>query len=156
MIKANEDDPNWVLVAHNMSPECMEEVSGIDSENYIIISEETVVEGIANFIARCVIENPKSKMTSPIVLQKAVNKALDEIGGWNKLKYVWEAGKVIYALSTWGIFLAGLYSHRAIVKAAAKGIHASSKFVLNSMFLNKGQRRGSKEEILPSKYPATA
>ncbi|PKA63760.1 hypothetical protein AXF42_Ash017044 [Apostasia shenzhenica] len=132
-INIDEVDPNlWVLVTHDMAPVGLEEESGIDNEHYILISEENVVDGVANFIARSILENPKAKIMSPEELQNAVTKAVDDIRMGSKLKSVWEAGKVIYALSTWGIFLAGLYRHREIVKATAKGVNASTKFVLKA------------------------
>ncbi|EHA8588545.1 putative Dihydrodipicolinate synthase [Cocos nucifera] len=62
MIDVDHGEPSWwVWVTHEIDPNCLEEVSGIDNENYVIISEENVVEGIAHFIARCILENPKSK-----------------------------------------------------------------------------------------------
>lgn len=134
LINGGEGNPNlWVLVKHDTEPDRMEEASGIDDENYVVISEENVVDGIGSFIGRCILENPKSKAMSPQELQKAVTKALGDIRSWGKFKNVWEAGKFIYALSIWGIFLAGLYRHRAIVKAAAKGASSSAKFVLNAL-----------------------
>ncbi|PKA49130.1 hypothetical protein AXF42_Ash010815 [Apostasia shenzhenica] len=133
-VNFDENDPNWwVLVNHDMAPDILEEASGIDKENYVVISEENVVDGIANFIARCILENPKSKVISPQELQKAVSKALGDIKGRSILKSLWDAGIVIYTLSTWGIFLAGLYKHRAIVKAAGKGVHTSTKFILKAL-----------------------
>ncbi|XP_020691681.1 uncharacterized protein LOC110106220 [Dendrobium catenatum] len=134
LINGDEGNPNrWVLVKHDMDPDHMEEASGIDDENYIVISEENVVDGIANFIGRCILENPKSKILSSQELQKAVTKALGDIRSRGKFKSVWEAGKIIYTMSLWGIFLAGLYRHRAIVKAAAKGASSSAKFILKAL-----------------------
>ncbi|XP_020681257.1 uncharacterized protein LOC110098697 [Dendrobium catenatum] len=128
-----EDSSCWFFVTHDMVPCNLEEVSGIDNENYVIITEENVVDGIANFMARCILENPRSKRISPQELQKAVGKALGDIKGRNKLKSLWDAGIVIYTLSTWGIFLTGLYRHRAIVKCAAKAAHASTKLVMKAL-----------------------
>ncbi|XP_020584436.1 uncharacterized protein LOC110027378 [Phalaenopsis equestris] len=134
LISGGEGNPNrWVLVKHDMDPDSTEEASGIDDENYVVISEENVVDGLAIFIGRCVLENPISKTMSPQEIQKAVAKALGEIRSWGLLKNVWEAGKVIYTLSIWGIFLAGLYRHRAIVKAAARGATSSAKFILKAL-----------------------
>lgn len=111
LINGDEGNPNWwVLVKHDMDPDRMDEASGIDDENYVVISEENVVDGIATFIGRCILENPKSKMMSAQELQKAVTKAMGDIRSRGKLKSVWEAGKIIYALSIWGIFLAGIQS----------------------------------------------
>lgn len=135
LIQADDkgDFSYWVLVTHDMAPDNLEEVSAIDNDTYVIISKENVIDGIANFIARCIFENPISKKVSPQELQKAVSKALGDIKFRNKLKSVWDAGIFIYTLSTWGIVLAGLYRHRDVVKAVAKGVHSSTKFVLKAL-----------------------
>lgn len=52
----------WVWVTEKLDPQNLEEPSGIDNENYVIISEENVIDGIASFIARCILENPESKV----------------------------------------------------------------------------------------------
>ncbi|XP_038984759.1 uncharacterized protein LOC113463307 isoform X2 [Phoenix dactylifera] len=114
-------------------PDCLEEVSGIDNESYVIISEENVVEGIAHFIASCILENPKSKVLTPEELQRTVTRALGGIKDRSKWRNVWEAGRIIYTLSTWGIALAGIYRHRAILKAAAKGVSASANLALKAL-----------------------
>ncbi|KAJ4750786.1 elongation factor [Rhynchospora pubera] len=123
----------WVWVTEKLDPQNLEEPSGIDNDNYVIISEENVIDGIASFIARCILENPESKTLSPQELHKAVTRAIAGIKERMSLKNIWEAGKVIYSLSTWGIFLAGLYRQRAIVKVAAKGVATTSKFVMKML-----------------------
>ncbi|WOL18504.1 hypothetical protein Cni_G27301 [Canna indica] len=60
----------WIWITHETTPECLEEISGIDNENYVIISEENVVDGISDFVARCILEHPKSKVLTPDELQK--------------------------------------------------------------------------------------
>ncbi|KAJ8498577.1 hypothetical protein OPV22_009129 [Ensete ventricosum] len=133
-IKIDDAEPSWwVWITHEITPDCLEEVSRIDNENYVIISEENVIDGISNFIARCILEHPKSKILSPEELQKAVVRAMGNTKDRRKWKDIWEAGKVIYTLSTWGIALAGLYSNRAILKAAARGVSASANFVLKAL-----------------------
>ena len=52
----------WMWVTKDMVTHNLEEASGIDNENYVIISEDNVVDGIADFIAKCIHENPKSKV----------------------------------------------------------------------------------------------
>lgn len=123
----------WVLVSQDVDPDSLEEVSEIDNENYIVVSEENVVDGIANFIARSILENPKSKGLTPEELQKTVTRALGDIKDKSKWKKVWQAGKFIYCMSTWGIALAGLYRHRAVLKIAAKGVHATGKIVMKAL-----------------------
>ncbi|KAJ3702898.1 hypothetical protein LUZ61_006603 [Rhynchospora tenuis] len=123
----------WVWVTEKLDLQNLEEPSGIDNDNYVIISEENVIDGIACFIARCILENPESKTLSPQELHKAVTRAIAGIKERMNWKNIWEAGKVIYSLSTWGIFLAGLYRQRAMVKVAAKGVAATSKFVMKML-----------------------
>ncbi|KAL3736686.1 hypothetical protein ACJRO7_025601 [Eucalyptus globulus] len=54
----------WVWVTDEMAPSNVEEWSGIDDEKYVVISEEHVVDGVANFMARCILSNPKSLVHS--------------------------------------------------------------------------------------------
>lgn len=53
---------SWVLIARDTAGANLEEISGIDDENYVIISEDDIVDGIATFVARCILEDPKSKV----------------------------------------------------------------------------------------------
>lgn len=45
-----------------MVPSNVEERSGIDNENYVVITEDHVVDGVANFMARCILANPKAQV----------------------------------------------------------------------------------------------
>lgn len=59
MIKVDHEEPSWwVWVSEDMVPK--EEKSGIDNENYVIVTEEHVVDGVATFMAKCILANPKS------------------------------------------------------------------------------------------------
>ena len=49
-------------VTDEMVPSNVEERSGIDNENYVIISEAHVVDGVANFMAKCILSNPKAQV----------------------------------------------------------------------------------------------
>ncbi|KAL1309904.1 hypothetical protein HN51_052636 [Arachis hypogaea] len=134
LINVDSQQPSWwVWVTDDLEPSNAEERSGIDDESYIVISEEHVVDGVANFMARCILSNPKALKLSPEQLQKVLSKAL---AGTSKLETVfniWEAGKLFYALSTWGLALAGLYKSRAVLRVAAKGIHSGSKLALKAL-----------------------
>lgn len=54
----------WGWVNGEMVPSCVEERSSIDNENYVVVSEESVVDGIANFMAKCVLSNPNAQVPS--------------------------------------------------------------------------------------------
>ncbi|KAJ1294002.1 hypothetical protein BS78_01G112800 [Paspalum vaginatum] len=124
---------SWVFVACDTAGTNLEEISGIDDENYVIINEDDIVDGIASFVARCILEDPKSKSLSPAQLQKAVAKALDSMKTRWRWSTFWEAGQVIYILATWGITLAGLYKSRHVLKVAAKGAAVSARFVMKTL-----------------------
>lgn len=123
----------WVLVPCDTAGSNLEEISGIDDENYVIVNEDDIVDGIAAFVARCILEDPKSKSLSPMQLQKAVAKALDSMKARWRWSTFWEAGQIIYILATWGITLAGLYKSRHVLKVAAKGAAVSARFVMKAI-----------------------
>ncbi|GLT47097.1 hypothetical protein SLA2020_208160 [Shorea laevis] len=134
LVNVDHEEPSWwVWVTDEMVPSNVEEWSGIDDENYIIVSEEHVVDGVANFMAKCILSNPKAQNLTPEELQKTLVKALGSIGKMDKIMNIWNAGKTFYMLSTWGLALAGLYRSRAVLKLAAVGIHTTSKVVLRAL-----------------------
>ncbi|KAJ4730521.1 RING finger protein [Rhynchospora pubera] len=130
-IVVGEKEPSWWVWLPDISN--LEEPSGIDNSSYVVVTQEEVIDGIANFVARCILEDPKSKELKPEEIQKAVTKALDNIKVRLKWKSVWEAGKIIYTLASWGIALYGLYSNRALVKAAAQGVGKTANVVLKAL-----------------------
>ncbi|KAJ3697759.1 hypothetical protein LUZ61_001464 [Rhynchospora tenuis] len=130
-IVVGEKEPSWWVWLPDISN--LEEPSGIDNSSYVVVSQEEVIDGIANFVARCILEDPKSKELKPEEIQKAVTKALDDIKVRLKWKNVWEAGKIIYTLASWGIALYGLYTNRALVKAAAQGVGKTANVVLKAL-----------------------
>lgn len=59
-----------------MVPSNVEERSAIDHENYVVVSEESVVDGVANFMARCVVSNPNAQVCELLCLSFALINAL--------------------------------------------------------------------------------
>ncbi|KAK1369361.1 GPI-anchored protein like [Heracleum sosnowskyi] len=135
LINLNSVEPSWwVWVNDEMIPSTVEERSIIDNENYVVVSEESVVDGVANFMAKCVLSNPNAQKLTPEELQKTLTKALCG-NGMSKVETmldIWHAGAMFYALSTWGLALIGLYNTPAVVRVAAMGAHKSSKLILKA------------------------
>ncbi|QCE00290.1 hypothetical protein DEO72_LG7g1580 [Vigna unguiculata] len=74
LVNVDSQEPSWwVWVKDETDPINIEEMSGIDDESYLVISEEHVVDGVANFMAKCILSNPKALNFSPEELQKAYN-----------------------------------------------------------------------------------
>lgn len=131
LINVDQENPSWwVWVSEDMAPNKIEEKSEIDSEHYVLVSEEHVVDGVATFMARCILANPKALNLSPPELQKAMMKVLGGMNKIEKMLNVWHAGKLFYTLATWGLALASLYQGRAILKLAMMGVHHTSKAAL--------------------------
>ncbi|XP_051138505.1 uncharacterized protein LOC127256505 [Andrographis paniculata] len=131
LIKVDHEDPSWwVWVSNDMVSKNIEEKSEIDNENYVIVSEEHVVDGVATFMARCILANPKALSLSPPELQKALTKALGGMNKVGKMMSIWHAGKMFYTLSIWGLALASLCQGRAVLKLAMLGVHHTSKAAL--------------------------
>ncbi|XP_049380103.1 uncharacterized protein LOC125844808 [Solanum stenotomum] len=131
LVNMSLEEPSWwVWVTEDMVPGNLEERSGIDNENYVIISEEYVVDAVANFMARCVVSNSKAQKMSPEELQKTLTKALEGIGKVETLFNIWHAAQMFYVLSTWGLAVVGLYKSRSVIRLAAKGVHKTGKMVL--------------------------
>ncbi|OMO55526.1 hypothetical protein COLO4_35945 [Corchorus olitorius] len=134
LINVDQKEPSWwVWVTDEMVPSNVEEWSGIDDENYIVVTEDHVVDGVANFMAKCILSNPKAQTLTPEQLQKTLLKALRDVSKVEKVLSIWHAGKLFYTLATWGLALAGLYQTRAVLKLAATGVHATSKVVMTAL-----------------------
>ncbi|KAK9167612.1 hypothetical protein Scep_002803 [Stephania cephalantha] len=133
LVNVGLNEPSWwVWVMEEKPPPGGIELSGIDNEGYVIVSEEQVVDGVANFIARCILSNPKAQKMTPAELQKTVATALEGVSKFDKMMKIWHAGQTFYAFGTWGLALAGLYRHRAILRVAAKGVGATGKMVMKA------------------------
>ncbi|PON48197.1 elongation factor [Trema orientale] len=155
LINVDKEEPSWwVWVTEEMVPSNVEERSGIDNDSYVIVSEEHVVDGVANFMAKCIVSNPKAQKMTPEELQKsklpprvsnlsylyfgirkcaAMVKALGGVNKLGKMFEIWHAGKLFYSLATWGLALTGLYQTRAVLKVAAMGVHTTSKVVMRAL-----------------------
>ncbi|KAI6690900.1 hypothetical protein NL676_027728 [Syzygium grande] len=128
LINVGHEEPSWwVWVTDEMVPSNVEEWSGIDDEKYVVISEEHVVDGVANFMARCILSNPKSLNLTPEELQNTLSNALGGVSKMEKVLSIWHAGTLFYTLATWGLALAGLYRSRAVLKLAATGVRRPAK-----------------------------
>ncbi|KAI7724646.1 hypothetical protein M8C21_006380 [Ambrosia artemisiifolia] len=134
LINVGREEPSlWIWVTEEMVHGNVEEKSGIDSENYVVINQEQVVDGIANFMARCVLLNPKAKNLTPEEMQKKLTKALGGMSKFEKVLEIWHAGQIFYLMATWGLAIAGLYQSRAVLRVAAKGVHATSKLAMKAL-----------------------
>uniref|UniRef100_A0A2P2JB37 Uncharacterized protein MANES_02G162100 n=1 Tax=Rhizophora mucronata TaxID=61149 RepID=A0A2P2JB37_RHIMU len=63
LINIDHEEPSWwVWVTEEMVLGKVEEKSGIDNDSYVVVTEEHVVDGVANFMAKCIVSNPKAQV----------------------------------------------------------------------------------------------
>lgn len=63
LVNVDQEEPSWwVWVTEEMVPSNVEERSRIDNDSYVVVSEEHVVDGVANFMAKCIVSNPKAQV----------------------------------------------------------------------------------------------
>ncbi|KAK6114840.1 hypothetical protein DH2020_007109 [Rehmannia glutinosa] len=90
LVNVDHEEPSWwVWVSEEMVPINSEEESGIDNENYVIISEEHVVDGVVNFMSRCILANPKTQFVSrPCYSEtgRTWSPSLEQIGAKGHIK----------------------------------------------------------------------
>lgn len=134
VINVGGEEPSlWIWVTDEMVHGIPEEKSGIDNENYVVISQEQVVDSIGNFMARCILLNPNAKNLTPEEMQKKLSKALGGMSKFEKVVEIWHTGQLFYLMATWGLAIAGLYQSRAVLRIAAKGVHATSKVAMRAL-----------------------
>nr|GEV84140.1 elongation factor 4 [Tanacetum cinerariifolium] len=108
LINVGHEEPSlWIWVSDEMLHENVEEKSGIDNDNYVVISQEQVLDAIGNFMARCALLNPKAANMTPEEMQKRLTKAFRSMSKFEKLMELWHAGQLFYLMATWGLTLAG-------------------------------------------------
>lgn len=128
-----DDKSRWLWVPEDATPTKREEKCSLDDENYILVTEEDVVEGIALLVAGIVAANPQSKNLTPEQLQSTISSVFDNRNQTNIIHKLLAAGKVMYTAASWGLALYGLYTQRHIIKLATKAVVKSGRIVMMAL-----------------------
>ncbi|KAK6940232.1 hypothetical protein RJ641_029763 [Dillenia turbinata] len=95
---------------------------GEDAENqedYVLVRQDDIVEGIACFMAAYLLSLKQTKDLTPNQLQEALSKTFCVKKKKGKLRKAWDGGKVIYNVASWGATAIGIYQNPAILRAAS-------------------------------------
>ncbi|MCO5603459.1 hypothetical protein L7F22_057609 [Adiantum nelumboides] len=66
-----EDCSSWVVVPDKLlEMEQREEISDLDDDGFLLISQDDVIESLAAFVAKLVVSNPNAKSMSPLQIQE--------------------------------------------------------------------------------------
>ncbi|GLT60622.1 hypothetical protein SLA2020_333800 [Shorea laevis] len=123
---------SWDLVSEDDLWEG-ENVDSADEEDYVLVSQEDIIDGIACFMAAYLLSVKQTKDLTPNQLQEALSKTFSVKRKKGKLRKAWDGSKVIYNVASWGATAIGIYQNPVIIRAASKAFWTS--FHLISKFL---------------------
>ncbi|BAT78435.1 uncharacterized protein LOC124834244 isoform X1 [Vigna umbellata] len=118
-----EEGNSWDLVGENDLWEGQRD--DLDQEDYVLVRQEDVVEGIACFMAAYLLSIKQTKDLTPIQLQDALSKTFSAKKKKGKLRKAWDGSKVIYNVASWGATAIGIYQNPVIISAATKAFWTS-------------------------------
>ncbi|XP_011016900.1 PREDICTED: uncharacterized protein LOC105120421 isoform X4 [Populus euphratica] len=118
-----EDGSSWDVVSRDDLWEV--ENDGSDQEDYVLVQQEDIVEGIACFMAAYLLSLKQTKDLAPAQLQEALSKTFSVKKKKGKLRKAWDGSKVIYNAASWGATAIGLYQNPVLFRAASKAFWTS-------------------------------
>ncbi|XP_061970430.1 uncharacterized protein LOC133693263 [Populus nigra] len=118
-----EEGSSWDVISENDLWEA--EIDESDQEDYVLVREEDIVEGIACFMAAYLLSLKQTKDLAPMQLQEALSKTFSVKKKKGKLRKAWDGSKVIYNVASWGATAIGLYQNPVLFGAASKAFWTS-------------------------------
>ncbi|KAK7301121.1 hypothetical protein RJT34_11982 [Clitoria ternatea] len=122
-----EEGNSWDFVSENDLWEG--EDAGLDQEDYVLVREEDIVEGIACFMAAYLLSLKQTKDLTPNQLQDALSKTFSVKKKKGKLQKAWDGSKVIYNVASWSATAIGIYQNPVIVRVATKAFWTSCQVI---------------------------
>jgi len=104
-----------------------------DQEDYVLVRQEDIVEGIACFMAAYLLSLKQTKDLTPNQLQDALSKTFSAKKKKGKLRKAWDGSKVIYNVASWGATAIGIYQNPALLRAASAAFWTSCH-VISKLF----------------------
>ncbi|XP_065634126.1 uncharacterized protein LOC136069479 isoform X2 [Quercus suber] len=114
---------SWDMVGEKDLWEC--ESDELEQEDYVLVRQEDIVEGIACFMAAYLLSLKQTKDLTPNQLQDALSKTFSVKKKKGKLRKAWDGSKVIYNVASWGATALGIYQNPVILRAATKAFWTS-------------------------------
>ncbi|KAL1225218.1 hypothetical protein V5N11_002415 [Cardamine amara subsp. amara] len=118
-----EDGSSWDVVSED---DLWDDESMVQSEeDYVLVKEEDIAEGIACFMATYLSSLKQTKDLTPEQLQKALSKMFSVKKRKGKLRKAWDGSKVAYNVASWSATVIGIYQNPVILRVASKAFWAS-------------------------------
>lgn len=126
-----EEGNSWDMVSDNDLWEGGD--TDPDQEDYVLVRQEDIVDGIACFMAAYLLSLKQTKDLNPNQLQEALSKTFSVKNKKGKLRKAWDGSKVIYNVASWGATAIGIYQNPALLRAASTAFWTSCR-VLSKLF----------------------
>ncbi|KAD6119562.1 hypothetical protein E3N88_10833 [Mikania micrantha] len=126
----SEENSSWDMVSEN---DLWEGGNNTSDEDYVLVRQDDIVDGIACFMAAYLISLKETKDLSPKQLQDALSKTFSMKKQKGKLRKAWDGSKVIYNVASWGATAIGIYQNPAILRAASAAFWTSCN-VISKLF----------------------
>jgi len=120
-----EEGSSWDFVSENDLWEGVD----LDEEDYVLVRQDDIVDGIACFMAAYLLSLKKTKDLTPNQLQDALSKTFSVKKKKGKLRKAWDGSKVIYNVASWGATAIGIYQNPVILRAATKAFWTSCQVI---------------------------
>lgn len=100
-----------------------------EEEEYVLVRQEDIVEGIACFMAAYLLSLKQTKDLTPNQLQEALSKTFSLKKKKGKLRKAWDGSKVIYNVASWGATAIGIYQNPALLRVASSAFWTSCRVI---------------------------
>lgn len=127
---AEDNNSSWDVVSEK---DLWEGGNIASEEDYVLVRQDDIVDGIACFMAAYLISLKETKDLSPKQLQDALSKTFSMKKQKGKLRKAWDGSKVIYNVASWGATAIGIYQNPAILRAASAAFWTSCN-VISKLF----------------------
>ncbi|KAL9245561.1 hypothetical protein vseg_019197 [Gypsophila vaccaria] len=122
-----EEGSTWDMVADND----LWEHGNVDDdqEDYIVVRQEDIVDGIACFMAAYLLSMEQTKDLTPNQLQDALSKTFSIKKKKGKLRKALDGTKVVYNVASWSATAIGIYQNPALLGAASTAFWTSCRII---------------------------
>ncbi|KAJ8426658.1 hypothetical protein Cgig2_029842 [Carnegiea gigantea] len=100
-----------------------------EQEDYVVVRQEDIVDGIACFMAAYLLSLKETKDLTPNELQKALCKTFSVKKTKGKLRKALDGSKVIYNVASWSATAIGIYQNPALLRAASTAFWTSCRVI---------------------------
>ncbi|CAN0873393.1 hypothetical protein LINGRAHAP2_LOCUS10361 [Linum grandiflorum] len=105
------------------------EMGHSEEDDFVLVRQEDIVEGIAGFMAAYLLSLKQTKDLTPNQLQEALCKTFSVKKKKGKLRKAWDGSKVIYNVASWGATAIGIYQNPVILRAATNAFWTSCHII---------------------------